>query len=411
MISFLEDAIAWRMGGKNFEVAASAYKFAVIKKMKAEIRQLHPELSVIDMGVGEPDQAVNPEMVDILAREAGKPENRFYADNGIPEFQEAAAAYLEKTYGLTGLDPYRSIIHGIGSKPILAMLPLVFINPGDVALTTVPGYPILGTYTRYLGGEVYPLPLQPANAFYPDFSAIPAAILKRAKLLYINYPNNPTGQVATPEFYRQVVDFAYRNQIIVVSDASYAALTYDGYGPLSFLSLDGAGEVGVEIHSLSKAFNMTGWRLAFVVGNPKIIKAYGMIKDNTDSGQFRAIQKAGVYALNHPELTLENCKRYSRRFDILVKVLREVGFDAVKPAGTFYCYVPIPRGTASGVIFKNAADVAEFLLKEALISIVPWDDAGPYLRFSVTYEAVDLEAELMLMEELKQRLVKLRLLF
>jgi LL-diaminopimelate aminotransferase len=291
------------------------------------------------------------------------------------------------------------------------MLPLVFINPGDVALITVPGYPVLGTYSQYLGGDVYPLPLRPENDFYPDFSAIPAVILKRAKLLYINYPNNPTSQVATVEFYRQVVEFAHRNQIVVVSDASYAALTYDGYKPLSLLTINGAREVGVEIHSLSKAFNMTGWRLAFIAGNPKVIKAYGMVKDNTDSGQFRALQKAGAYALNHPELTLENCARYSRRFDLLVKVLREVGFDAEKPAGTFYCYVPIPQGTANGVIFRNAAETAEFLLKEALISVVPWDDAGAYLRFSVTFEANGVEEEINIMNKLKQRLLKLNLLF
>lgn len=406
-----EDRIANRLGGRNFGIVASAYKFAAIKKMKAEARQIQPELPLIDMGVGEPDQRADSGIVEVLAREAGKPENRFYADNGIPEFQEAAAAYLEKIYGLKGVDPYQGIIHGIGSKPVLAMLPLVFINPGDVTLITVPGYPVLGTYSQYLGGEVYPLPLRRENNFYPDFSVIPSGILKRAKLLYINYPNNPTGQVATAEFYRQVVEFANRNPIIVVSDASYAALTYNGYKPLSFLSIDGAKEVGVEIHSLSKAFNMTGWRLAFILGNPKIIKAYGIIKDNTDSGQFRAIQKAGVYALNHPELTLGNCKRYSRRFDLLVKVLREVGFDAGKPSGTFYCYVPIPKGTASGFFFKTAAQTAEFLLKEALISVVPWDDAGAYLRFSVTFEADGVDEEISVMNELKQRLLKLQLLF
>jgi LL-diaminopimelate aminotransferase len=411
MMNFIEDKIALRLGGKDFENTASGYKFAAIKKMKAEAKQLHPELPLIDLGVGEPDQAANSGIVEMLSREAGKAENRFYADNGIPEFQEAAAGYMEKAYGVKGLDPNQQILHGIGSKPILAMLPLLFINPGDVALTTVPGYPVLGTYTRYLGGEAYPLPLWPENDFYPDFSAIPSAILKRAKLLYINYPNNPTGQVATLEFYRQVVEFAYRNQIMIVSDASYAALTYDGHHFLSFLSVDGAGEVGVEIHSLSKAFNMTGWRLAFLAGNPKIIKAYGMVKDNTDSGQFRAIQKAGVYALNHPELAMNNCERYSRRLDLLVKVLREVGLNAVKPAGTFYCYVPIPKGTGTGIRFETAAEVAEFLLREALISVIPWDHAGSYLRFSVTFEADGEEAEIRVMEELKRRLLRLGLVF
>lgn len=411
MNSFMEETIALRLGGKDFETAATDYKFAAIKRMKAEAKKLHPELPLIDMGVGEPDRAADPVIVEILSREAGKPENRFYADNGIPEFQEAAAEYLERVYGIHELDPHQHILHGIGSKPILAMLPLVFINPGDVTLITVPGYPVLGTYTRYLGGEVYPLPLCRENDFYPDFSKIPGEIVQRAKLLYINYPNNPTGQTASPEFYRQVVEFARRNQIVVVSDASYAALTYDGQQPLSFLSVAGAEEVGVEIHSLSKAFDMTGWRLAFIAGNPKIIKAYGMVKDNTDSGQFRAIQKAGVYALRHPELTLENCKRYSRRLDILVNGLREVGFAAEKPKATFYGYVPIPKGTENGLRFETAAEAAEFLLHEALISVVPWDDAGSYLRFSVTYEAKDIDDEIRVMEELKRRLKELRLIF
>ena len=179
-----------------------------------------------------------------------------------------------------------------------------------------------------------------------------------------------------------MVAFAQRHKIVVVSDASYAALTFDGHQPLSFFSVEGANEVGVEIHSLSKAFNMTGWRLAFLAGNAKAIEAYGIVKDNTDSGQFRAIEKAGVYALHHPELTQTNCERYSRRLDLLVKILREVGFEAVKPAATFYCYVPIPKGTATGISFKTAQEAAEFLLTEGLVSVVPWDEPGRFEIFS-----------------------------
>ncbi len=399
-----------RIGGRNFGRETKLYKFAVIKQAKAEARALHPDLPLIDLGVGEPDQPADPTIVEILAREAGKPENRFYADNGIPEFQEAAAQYLERTYRVTGIDPYRQILHGIGSKPIQAMLPLCFINPGDVALATVPGYPVIATYTEYAGGEVYPLPLKREHGFFPDFMAVPPEILKRAKLLYINYPNNPTGQTATEEFYQDVVEFATKHHIIVVSDAAYAALTY-GYGSLSFLSTPGAAEVGVEIHSLSKAFNMTCWRLAFLAGNPEIVKAYGTIKDNTDSGQFRAIQKAGIYALGHPELTRANCERYSRRFDMLIPALREAGFDAFKPKASFYCYIRAPKGAKSGLVFKDAQDAASFLLKEALISTVPWDDAGPYLRVAVTFEAKDPGEERDVIAEIKRRLLRLDLDF
>ncbi len=409
-MDFITGKIAERLGGSNFGKATKVYKFVRIKQAKDEARRNHPERPLIDMGVGEPDQPAFPGIVETLCREAGKPENRWYSDNGIVEFQEAAVAYLDQVYGVKGLT-VENIIHGIGSKPILALLPLCLINPGDIALLTTPGYPVVGTYTQYVGGEVYQLPLTRANQFYPDLTRIPPEVLRRAKLLYINYPNNPTGQVATREFYEQVVAFAQTNQILVICDAAYAALIYDGYRPLSFLSVPGALEVGVEIHSLSKAFNMTGWRLAFVVGNPKIIQAYGTVKDNTDSGQFRAIQKAGIYALNHPELTQINCERYSRRFDLLVPALQAAGFNATKPRGSFYCYVPAPLGTKSGVVFANAEDASEYLIKEAQISTVPWDDAGAYLRFSVTFEADGYEAEKQVIAELQRRLERLELVF
>lgn len=410
-MEFYTDKIAQRLGGERFGTATRLYKFARIKKAKEEARLRHPGVRLIDMGVGEPDQPADASIVNVLAGEAGKPENRWYADNGIAEFQAAAAAYMETVYGVKGLDPATNILHGIGSKPILALLPLCFINPGDVTLATVPGYPVLSTYTEYLGGEVYSLPLYRSNSYYPDLEAIPPDIRKRAKLLYINYPNNPTGQTATPEFYKRVVDFAYKNGIVVVCDAAYASITFDGYKPLSFLSVEGAMDVGVEIHSLSKAFNMTGWRLAFVAGGAKAIKAYGTVKDNTDSGQFRAIQKAGVHALQHPEMTSEICAKYSRRFDLLVQALREVGFDAHKPHGSFYCYVPCPVGTRSGMTFANAEEVSEYIIREALISTVPWDDAGACLRFSVTFEADSEEAEKQVVDEMKQRLLQLGLVF
>jgi LL-diaminopimelate aminotransferase len=410
-MSFYEDKISERLGGKMFGKNTEMYKFAKIKKAKEDAIKVHPNLSLIDLGIGEPDKPAHIEVVKTLAVEAGKIENRLYADNGIPEFQEAAALYLEKVYHLKGINPYTDIIHGIGSKPILSMLPMCFINPGDITLTTTPGYPLIATYTRYLGGDVYTLPLYKENNFYPNLSTIPKDVLKKAKLLYINYPNNPTGQVATIEFYKKVVEFAYKNNIIIVSDAAYAPITFDGYQPLSFLSIDGAKEVGVELHSLSKAYNMTGWRLAFIVGDPLAIKAYGTIKDNTDSGQFRAIQKAAIYALNHTEISEENCQRYSRRLNLLISALKEVGFDAKKPKGTFYCYVPIPKGTKSGVMFKSAEEVSDYLIRNSLISTVPWDDAGSYLRLSVTFSANTYNEEIIIIEELKRRLLELELIF
>jgi len=410
-VGFVDQLVAERLGGRNFGEKAETYKFALIKEAKARARKENPGLEIIDMGIGEPDKPAPGELAEILGREAAKPENRFYSDNGIPEFYEAAAMYLKKVYGLDGIDPGRHILHGIGSKPILALLPAAFINPGDLALVTVPGYPVLGAWTRYMGGDVYPLPLTRENSFYPDLDAIPEEVLERAKLLYINYPNNPTGQVATCAFYQKVVEFALSRLIIVVSDAAYGALVYDGNRPLSLLGVDGGMEAGVEIHSLSKAFNMTGWRMAFAVGNPKIIQAYGIVKDNTDSGQFRAIQKAGIHAMNHPGITEVLCEKYSRRLDMLVEALRELGFDARKPGGTFYCYVPCPKGAGNGIRFHSAAYAAAWLVENAGISVVPWDDAGAYLRFSVTFEADTVEDEKRIIQEMKRRLARLELIF
>lgn len=409
MSHIIQKSIAERLGGKDFGKNTELYKFAKIKKAKKEALELHPERRIIDLGVGEPDWPADPLIVNRLKEECSKPENRFYADNGIPEFQKACVSYMNSVYEVESLNE-KNIMHGIGSKPILAMLPLCFINPGDITLMTVPGYPILGTYTRYLGGSVYNLPLLEENDFYPALDSIPDDIPERAKLLYINYPNNPTGQAATKEFYEEIVNFAREKEIIIVSDAAYASLVYDGK-PLSIFSVDRAIDVAIEIHSLSKAFNMTGWRLAFVVGNEQAIDLYGIVKDNTDSGQFRAIQKAGSTALEHPEITQKTIAKYSRRFDLLIAALNESGFTAQKPKGSFFCYVPIPRGTKSGIIFNSAEQAAEYLIHEASIITVPWDDAGSYLRFSVTFEAEDEEEEKMIVNEIRDRLKGLELVF
>jgi len=411
MTDFFDDKISERLGGKSFGKSTVRYKFELIKRAKAAARKAHPDLPLIDMGVGEPDWPADEIVVRALAEEAGKPENRWYSDNGIPEFQEAAAGYLEKVYGVKGLVPSENIIHGIGSKPVLAMLPICFINPGDLLLTTVPGYPVTATYTKYLGGDVYNLPLLESNDFLPDLDSVPSDILKKAKLLYINYPNNPTGAVATREFFRHVVDFAVKNNVIVIHDAAYGALTYDGYKPLSLMSVEGAMDVAIEVHSLSKAFNMTGWRIGFVCGNSKAVKAYATVKDNTDSGQFRAIQKAGIKAFNNTGITEKTISKYSRRFDLLVDALNETGFRTKKPKGSFYCYVKAPAGTEDGKVFNTASEFSEFLIKESLISTVPWDDAGKYVRFSVTFEAENVQKEKEVIDEMKRRIKKLKLKF
>jgi LL-diaminopimelate aminotransferase len=411
MVNFFDDKISERLGGANFGKSTVIYKFELIKRAKAAAKKARPDVEMIDMGVGEPDWPADSLVVKALAEEAGKPENRWYSDNGIPEFQAAAAKYLEKVYGLSGINPAENIVHGIGSKPILAMLPICFINPGDILLTTVPGYPVSATYTKYLGGEVYNMPLLESNSFYPDFSSIPQPVLKKAKLMYLNYPNNPTGAVATIEFFNKVVAFAKKNNIIVIHDAPYAALTYDGYKPLSFLSAEGAMDIGVEVHSLSKAFNMTGWRIGFLCGNSKAVSAYATVKDNSDSGQFRAIQKAAIQAFAHTEITERTVAKYSRRFNLLESALNELGFDARKPKGSFYFYVKAPVGTESGKVFNTASEFSEFLITESSISTVPWDDAGKYIRFSVTFEADTLQKEIEVIDEMKKRMKLIKLKF
>ena len=279
--SYIQSLFAERLGGKNFGKDTKIYKFEKIKMAKRSAKEKNPRIELIDLGVGEPDEMAFPEVVKSMQVECTKPENRGYADNGIQEFKDAASKYMEKVYGVS-VDPVNEVLHSIGSKPALAMFPAIYINPGDVTLMTVPGYPVIATHTKWYGGEVYNLSLKEENGFMPDLDSIPSDIRKRAKLLYLNYPNNPTGAVATTEFYKKVIRFAKENNVVVVQDAAYASLNYNGK-PLSFLSVPGAKDVGVEIHSLSKAFNMTGWRLAFVTGNPLIVSGFGFVKDNCDS--------------------------------------------------------------------------------------------------------------------------------
>lgn len=411
MSEYIQNLFAERIGGNGFGKGTKIYKFEKIKRAKAEAKRLSPNTELLDFGVGEPDEMAFPLVVEALKHECAKPENRGYSDNGIFELKEAAAKYLEKVYGVAGIDPAKEIIHSIGSKPALAMIPDAFINEGDGVLMTVPGYPILATHAEWHGGRVVKLPLKEENGFLPDLDSLTDKDMQGVKLLYLNYPNNPTGAAATPEFFEKVVAFARKHKIIVVHDAAYAALSYEGR-PLSFLSVEGAKEVGIEIHSFSKAYNMTGWRLAFVVGNEKVVSAYAHVKDNYDSGQFIAIQKAGVYALEHPEITEKISAKYKRRLKLMVDALNACGFSATMPKGSFYLYVGAPkRSRKTNTVFNNAEEVSEYLIKEAHISTVPWDDVGQYLRFSATFIAKDKEDEYRVIEEMQKRLKSLELDF
>jgi LL-diaminopimelate aminotransferase len=412
--SYIQNLFAERIGGRQYGKATVVYKFEKIKRARRAAIAANPGVEMINVGVGEPDEMAFPEVVEKLHEEARLPENRSYADNGDHVLKESAARYMERVYGVTGIDPDTEVIHSIGSKSALSLLPAALINPGDYALMTIPGYPIFGTHTQYYGGRVHNLPLTKANGFLPDLDSVPKDVVGKTKALVLNYPNNPTGASATPEFFAKVVEFARRNNLMVVHDAAYAALVYEGR-PLSFLATPGAKEVGIELHSTSKTFNMTGWRCGFVTGNPLLLKAYGDVKDNSDSGQFLAIQHAAAYCFDHPEITEKIAAKYSRRMGPLVETLRNAGFNARRPKGSFFCYVPAPKAAqvkgGARVQFKNAEEVTEWLLKEKLISTVPWDEAGASLRFSVTYAATGEADEKRVMAELSRRLSDVRFEF
>ena len=284
----------------------------------------------------------DPAVRRVMAEAINKPENRGYADNGIAAFKEAAARLMAREFGVE-LDPATEINHCIGTKTALAMLPAAFINPGDVTLMTVPGYPVAGTHTKYYGGEVHRLPLLAENDFLPKLDSIPAEIRRRAKLLVMNYPNSPTGKVATREFYAKVIDFARANNVVVVQDAAHIMLSYDA-PPLSFLQVPGAREVGVEVHSLSKGWNMIGWRMGWVCGHPLLVRALADVKDNCDSGQFIAIQKAAAAALDDPEIPRRTRAKYRRRLGKLVAVLRPVRLRLPHAGRVVFPLYPQPEG-------------------------------------------------------------------
>jgi LL-diaminopimelate aminotransferase len=384
--SFLQTNFAERIGGDRFGKDTTIYKFEKIKRAKRAAMAANPGVKLIDMGVGEPDDMAFPEVVKTLAEEAAKWENRTYADNGVDEFKAAAARYMKSLYGVE-LDPQTQICHAIGSKSALSLLPACFINPGDITVQTVPGYPVMATWTKYLGGEAVNLPLLEENGFLPDLDSLSADQKKRTKLLYLNYPNNPTGASATVEFFEKVVKFALENNILIVSDAAYAPLNFAGKS-LSIFAIPGAIDCAVELHSMSKGFNMTGWRLSWVCGNELAVKAFASVKDNADSGQFAAIQKAAIAALDdQANITPKICEKYERRLESMTRTLKALGFPAKKPAGSFYLYVKAPKGTEAGDKFASGEDFSQWLIKEKLISSVPWDDAGNYVRFSATFVA------------------------
>ncbi len=349
--------------------ALPPYLFAELDRMKQE--QVRKGVDVISFGIGDPDLPTPPHIIQALAAAAADPKNHQYPSyEGMLAFRKSAADWYTTRFGVA-LDPATEVLTLIGSKEGIGHLPLAFVNPGDVVLVPDPAYPVYQSGTLFAGGEPYFLPLTPARGFLPDLGAIPAEVLKRAKILWLNYPNNPTGAVAPREFLSEAVAFARQHRLILAHDAPYSEIAFDGYRPDSILSVEGAKEVAIEYHSVSKTYNMTGWRLGFAVGNPAILAGLGRIKQNLDSGVFQAVQHAGIAALTgSQQCVADNCRIWQDRRDVLVGALRDMGFAVPAPRASFYAWVPVPPG------FTSSSFCVELLAKAGVV-VTPGNGFGP----------------------------------
>lgn len=356
------------------------YLFATIDKMKAE--QMAKGVDVIDLSIGDPDI---PTPQNIIAKMKNtvedKKNHRYPSYEGMLEFRRAVSNWYKRRFNVA-LDPVTEVLSLIGSKEGIAHIPSAFVNPGDIVLVPSPGYPVYSIGTKFAGGEPYFMPLLKGNNFLPDLEKVPEDVARRSKLLFVNYPNNPTAAVANMDFFRDLVEFAVKYNIIICHDAPYTELYYDSDKPISFLEVDGAKEVGIEFHSLSKTYNMTGWRIGFAVGNANVLEGLGKIKTNIDSGLFQAIQEAGIEALEGDQSSVEEMRRiYLERRDTLVNGLMEIGLNPELPKASFYLWVPVPDGYTSATFCAH-------LLNKAGIVTTPgsgFGEAGEgYIRMALT---------------------------
>lgn len=406
---YFQELFADRIGGISYGKGNEIYKFEKIKRAKRKALSDYPNRGLLDFGIGENDSMADIKVRQQMSVEVNRTENRGYMDNGTADYKEAVSRFMKREFQVD-LDPVTQINHCIGSKTALSMLPACFINAGDITMMTVPGYPVAGTHTKYYGGTVYRLPLLAENNFYPDFSQVTDETWARTKMVVVNYPNSPTGQVATEKFYADMVELAHKHKFIVVQDAAHIMLSFRGK-PLSFLQTPGAMDVGVEVHSMSKGFDMIGWRIGWVCGNAKIVQAFSDVKDNCDSGQFGAVQRAAITGLDSPDIPQRINTKYRRRLEKLVACLRSCGFTCDVPGGSYFLYTKAPKGILGGLQFANAEEASQFFITEHSMVTVPWDDAGSFLRFSVTYEADTEAAEDALMAETVRRIGSLSLTF
>ncbi len=376
------------------------YLFVEISKKIAEKKAKGED--VITFAIGDPDIPTPQHIIDSLCEAARDPANHRYPEtDGLPELRQAISVWYKQRFGLE-FNPDKEVLPLIGSKEGIGHIALCYIDPGDIALVPDPGYPVYSLGTMFAGGESYLMPLVEKNDFLPDLNSIPTDIAEKAKIMWINYPNNPTAAVADIDFYGKVVSFAKKYDIVVCHDGPYSEITFDGYRPISFLQAAGARDVGVEFHSLSKSFNMTGWRIGMVVGNESIVNALMTVKSNIDSGIPQAIQRAAITALlGDQDCVAQNNTIYQRRRDRMVNTLSKIGLKVNPPKASLYVWVKVPDGYTS-------ADFCSKLLDEISVVITPGSGYGKfgegYVRLSLTTPDDRLEEGLVRMEKLVGRL-------
>jgi LL-diaminopimelate aminotransferase len=345
------------------------YLFVEIDRKRDEL--IAQGVDIINMGVGDPDRPTPSHAIAEMIAAIQDPVNHNYPPNqGIKEYRVAIAELMARRYGVEGLDPNTEIISSIGSKEAIHNTFLAFVEAGDYVLVPDPGYPVYRTSTIFAGGEYYTMPLLLERGFLPDLSQIPAEIARQSKLLWVNYPNNPTGAIATLEFFKELVDFCHRYEILLCHDHAYSEMAFDGYKPPSILQVDGARDIAIEFHSCSKSYNMTGWRIGYVVGCAQGIKGLSQVKTNVDSGVFKAIQKAAIAAFKTDEAELQELMSvYQHRRDLVIDGLRSLGWQIEAPKATLYVWVPVPQGYTS-------KDFVTLLLEKCGIIVPPGNGYG-----------------------------------
>jgi len=372
------------MSGFPIEVATRIktlppYLFAAIDKMKQAA--IAKGVDIINLGIGDPDLPTPEPIVESLGKAAKDPKHHQYPSyEGMLSFRKAVADWYTRRFQVT-LDPAHEVLTLIGSKEGIGHIPLAFVDPGDIVLVPSPGYPVYPVGTSFAGGVSHLMPLTKRNGFLPDLNAIPKDVAKKAKLMFLNSPNNPTSVIMSKDYFKRVVDFAQENQVIVCHDAAYSEIFYDGKAPASFMEVDGAKDVGIEFHSLSKTYNMTGWRIGFAVGHKQVLAGLGKVKSNLDSGCFQAIQEAGITALNLDDSVTDSLRKtYQERRDTLVPGLKQLGLEVDPPPAAFYVWVTVPKGYTS-------TSFTAHLLEKAGIVTTPGNGFGApgegYIRMTV----------------------------